>query len=32
MRRLWRTMVVVQAALFGGACGVSDSNAPTPVE
>jgi len=32
MRRLWRKMVVVQAALFGSACGVSDSNAPTPVE
>lgn len=32
MRRLWRAVPLVHAVLLGSACGVSDTNAPTPVE
>lgn len=32
MRRIWRGMVVVHAALLGSGCRVSDTHVPTPVD
>ena len=32
MRRFWRGMPLVHAVLLGSACGVTDTDEPTPVE
>jgi len=32
MRRLWRAVALVVPVLLGGACGVNDTHAPTPIE